>query len=341
MAESMNIQVIYTGGTIGMKHTTEGLVPDSHVSMWLDQQLAGTEFEGHVHMHQFDPLIDSSNATPSTWQRIIDAIRDCAQEATACVVLHGTDTLAYMASALSFALHDLPIPVIVTGSQLSLVEFGSDALCNVMGALQAAARPHLRGVFVFFGHHLYQGNRATKVSSWSFDAFDSPAVAPVAHMAAPWNWTPRYRVSSESNSYTTSPEPLPYMNHDVIVVHVTPGLTAQRLRALLTPLPHGLILRGYGTGNIPADEPGFVDVLADAADQGCVIIGSTQPYQARVDLGAYATGSALKRAHVVSGADATIEALYTKLLFLLSQNHTVEEIRKLMSIPLADELTVF
>lgn len=353
---SMDIHVIYTGGTIGMKHTAEGLAPESHVETWLDQQLAETEFEGHVHTYQLSPLIDSSNATPATWQLIIDAIREHAAEATAFVILHGTDTLAYTASALSFALQDLPVPVIMTGSQLPFTHDRSDALPNVIGALHAAAQPHLRGVFVFFGRHLYQGNRTTKVSSWSFDAFDSPAATPVAKIADSWTWTScnktNYAGSNQENCDPLSlndferslqqPEqlPLPYKNHDAIVLHITPGLTAKRLQAFLTPLPRGVILRGYGTGNIPADEPGFVDVLADAADQGCIIIASTQTPQARVDLSAYATGSALMRAGVISGEDATIETLYTKLIFLLSQERTTEEIRMLMGTPLANELTI-
>lgn len=354
----MDIHVIYTGGTIGMKHTAEGLVPESHVETWLDQQLAETEFEGHVHTHQLSPLIDSSNATPATWQLIIDTIREHAAQATAFVILHGTDTLAYTASALSFALQDLPIPVIMTGSQLPFTHDGSDALPNVIGALHAAAQPHLRGVFVFFGHHLYQGNRTTKFSSWSLDAFDSPAATPVAKIADSWTWTSynetNYPRSNRENCNSLSlnggekslqppeqfPLPLPYKNYDVIVLHITPGLTAKRLQALLTPLPRGVILRGYGTGNIPADEPGFVDVLADAAAQGCIIIASTQTLQARVDLSTYATGNALMRAGVISGEDATIEALCTKLIFLLSQKHTTEKIRILMGTPLANELTI-
>ncbi|MCI5826488.1 MAG: asparaginase [Arcanobacterium sp.] len=347
-----NIQVIYTGGTIGMHPSAAGLVPDSALGAWLKEQLAGTDFEECVRFTQLDPLIDSSNATPATWQQIVEAVRSACAEATAFVILHGTDTMAYTAAALSFALPDISAPIIVTGAQLPLTEFGSDALTNLMGALQAAVHPGLAGVYIFFGRHLLRGNRATKLSAWDFEAFGTPEVEPVAQMAGPWKWAeeaeegvrkaPAARTTAVCEHYNhlgLSLPAQPFAAHDVLVVHVVPGLTAQRLAALLDPLPKAVILRAYGTGNVPAEEPGFVEVLARASAQGCVVVASSQCVQPRTELHTYAAGHVLLGAGVVSGGDAVLEALYAKVIFLLSQGLTADRVRELIGIPLAGELT--
>lgn len=343
MNADVNIQVIYTGGTIGMRQTDAGLVPDSNVGAWVDKQLADTEFEGRVHVHQLNPLIDSSNATALTWQSIIDAVRARADNATGFVILHGTDTMAYTAAALSYALADLDVPIVVTGSQLPITHFGSDALSNLIGALQAAVRPNLRGVYIFFGTQLLRGNRSTKVSAWNVEAFASPSVPAVARSGGPWNWT----VGFDPNDAPLEPKKgapseaafRPYRQHDVVVIHVVPGMTANRLRAMLTPLPEAVILRGYGTGNIPAEEPDFVDVLREAADRGCLFVVTTQTQQALVNLDTYATGKVLNSIRAVSGGDATLEALYAKLQFLLSQGFDGEQVRYLVSRSIAGEMS--
>ena len=177
----MSVHITYTGGTIGMVDSPRGLVPGADLESWLADLLDGTDLGGQVTLTGLDPLIDSSNAAPGSWQQIIEDLRThhADRPAQGYVVLHGTDTMAYTSAALSYALADFDRPVVITGSQLPLGVVGSDAAPNVTGALRAATSRRAVGVSLFFGHHLLAGNRATKTSpgrpmSWSC----SPAIAP-------------------------------------------------------------------------------------------------------------------------------------------------------------------
>ena len=184
----MRLHVTYAGGTIGMVDSPEGLRPGADLQGWFGSQLEGIELASNITMSTLDPLIDSSEATPEDWQAIIDDINAHADEADAFLVLHGTDTMAYSAAALSYALASMGKPVVLTGSQYPLGVVGSDASANVTGALRAAISRHARGVMLFFGHKLLAGNRATKTSSWAFRGFESPSVSPMARTGAPWRW---------------------------------------------------------------------------------------------------------------------------------------------------------
>lgn len=317
----MRIHVTYTGGTIGMVDSPRGLVPGADPENRLDAALkeAGRSIGG-ISLTALSPLIDSSDATPESWQRIIDDLRAGASEADAFVVLHGTDTMAHTCAALSYALTDLGRPVVVTGSQLPLGAVGSDAAPNIAGALRAAASRRARGVGLFFGHRLLAGNRAVKASSWAFDAFDSPAVAPLARAGAGW------------------PDPRPYTRQDAVVIDLFPGITAARLEAMLTPRPDAVILRAFGVGNIPDGEPGLTDVLASAIGAGTAVVVISQCHQGGVRLGRYAAGDALARAGAVGGADMTPEAAYVKAVFLLSQGLRGSGLAAWMGRSIAGEL---
>ena len=194
----MRLHVTYAGGTIGMVDSPEGLRPGADLQGWFGSQLEGIELASNISMSTLDPLIDSSEATPEDWQAIIDDINAHAGEADAFLVLHGTDTMAYSAAALSYALANLGKPVVLTGSQYPLGVVGSDASANVTGALRAAISPHAQGVMLFFGHKLLAGNRATKTSSWAFRGFVALCVPhgshgrPVALVRAS---TSRYRLA--------------------------------------------------------------------------------------------------------------------------------------------------
>ena len=161
-----------------MVDSPEGLRPGADLQGWFGSQLEGIELASNITMSTLDPLIDSSEATPEDWQAIIDDINAHAETADAFLVLHGTDTMAYSAAALSYALASMGKPVVLTGSQYPLGVVGSDASANVTGALRAAISRHARGVMLFFGHKLLAGNRATKTSSWAFRGFESPSVSP-------------------------------------------------------------------------------------------------------------------------------------------------------------------
>lgn len=393
----MRIHVTYTGGTIGMIDSPSGLVPGADLKGWLYSLIAGTELEGRVSLTELEPLIDSSNATPESWQAIIDDLRAHREEADSFVVLHGTDTMSYSSAALSYALVGFDRPVVFTGAQYPLGDVGSDAAGNVAGALRAAASGRAKGVSLFFGHHLLAGNRVTKTSSWSFEGFASPSVPPLARTGAPWRWYatdevvsptagPEPAASGASGSGSSAsglspsgstasgtqasgatvsgakaslleaaqalptggrtPEgfdwrnPAPYARHDVVVLDLAPGISSSRLEALLTPRPEAVLLRAYGVGNVPAAEPGLAEVLERTIAAGVPVVVASQCHQAQVFLGHYEAGDAIARAGAVGAGDMTLEAVYSKIVFLLSQGLRGNDLATWIGRPIAGELTL-
>lgn len=329
----MRTHVLYTGGTLGMVETPRGLAPGADLAGWLERLLAGTEMAGTVELTSFDHLIDSSNATPEDWRAIVEDLWAHRDSADAFVVLHGTDTMAYTSAALSYALTGFGRPVVMTGAQYPLGVVGTDAAPNVTGALRAATSGKFGGVAVFFGHKLLAGPRVTKISSWSYQGFDSPAVPALALTGAPWQWTP------PAAPGTGWPEPAPYARHDVLVLDLVPGVTAARLAAALDPAPEAVILRAFGTGNVPSEEPGLTDVLADAISSGLPVAVASQCTQGEVLLGHYEAGYALAQAGAMSAHDMTLEALYAKLVFLLCQGLNGTRLAEAMDENIAGELT--
>jgi len=329
----MRVHITYTGGTLGMIDTPHGLAPGADVQGWLDRILTDTDLADATTLTTFDHLIDSSNATPEDWRRLVDDLWAHRDQADAFVVLHGTDTMAYTSSALSFALTHFGKPVVITGAQYPLGVVGSDAAPNVTGALRAAASGKFTGVAVFFGHKLLAGNRATKTSSWAFQGFESLSVTELARTGAPWQWLQRPPHGSGWR------HPAPYERHDIVVCDLAPGITATRLAAILDPAPEGVILRAYGVGNIPNEEPGLTDILHDTIHAGIPVVIASQCHQADVLLGHYEAGYALAQAGAISAGDMTLEATYTKLVFLLSQHLTPTDLAHWMTTNIAGELT--
>lgn len=331
----MRVHLTYAGGTIGMVSSPRGLVPGADLHGWLTGVLPGAGGQGdplEVTVTSLDPLIDSSNATPESWQAIIEDLRS-RTEAQAFVVLHGTDTMAYTTAALSYALTDLAAPVVVTGSQLPLGVVGSDAAGNVTGALCAATSGRLRGVGLFFGQRLLAGNRATKTSSWAFEGFTSPCAPPLATAGAPWMWA----TAPQPGEGWQGPEP--YRRHDVVVLDLAPGISTERLRSLLSPAPEAVVLRAFGVGNVPSAEPGLTDVLGSLVEAGTAVVVASQCQQAQVLLGHYEAGDALARLGAVDSADMTLEATYAKVQFLLSQGLRGQELASWVGRSIAGELS--
>lgn len=328
----MKVEILYTGGTLGMVDTPLGLAPGADLEGWLHRLLSGTELSRGVELVSFEHLIDSANSTPEDWQRIIDELCARRGEADAFVVLHGTDTMAYAASALSFALTGFGKPVVLTGAQYPLGVVGTDAAPNVTGALRAAMSGGSFGVAIFFGHKLLRGTRVTKTSSWAFQGFDSPSVPELARTGAPWQWT----ASGPQGCGWENPRP--YRRCDVPVLDLAPGITAARLAALLDPRPEAVVLRAFGVGNVPNEEPGLVEVVTETIAAGVPVVVASQCQQADVLLGHYEAGWGLAQAGAIGSADMTLEAVYAKLVFLLSQGLRADEISHWMGISIAGEV---
>ncbi|WP_258348898.1 asparaginase [Saccharopolyspora gregorii] len=318
----MNVLFLYTGGTIGMVGTPRGLEPGGDVeaeiaSLLRDRPDLTTGFA------RFEHLIDSSDATPEDWQRIVDRLRAHRDEHDAFVVLHGTDTLAHSAAAASYALAGFGKPVVFTGAQVPFGMPGSDAPDNVRGAVEAVADAAI-GRAVFFDGELIAGTRATKSSALDRHGFTSPHPAPAAERPAPDLGVPL----------------APYRRHDIAVVTAVPGMTAERFRHLTSPAPDAVLLRGYGLGVGPSGEPGFTRVIEDLNSGGTPVVVLSQSQRSRIDLERYAAGRALLDAGAIGAADMTFEAAYTKLCFLLSQDLPAADLPTWLHTDLAGELTL-
>lgn len=333
-----HVYVIYTGGTIGMVRTPEGYAPAPgylRERMAALPELQSAEMPTYT-LNEYTPLLDSSNMTPADWLRIAEDIAQHYREYDGFVVLHGTDTMAYTASALAFMLQGLRKPVILTGSQIPIAEIRSDAQANLITAMLLAAQHPIPEVCLYFGNRLLRGCRAVKIDAEGFNAFASPNCPPLATVG----------IHIEINrALLLPPAPLgPLQVQALAPVHVGalrlfPSIPAEIVRNILKPPLKGLVLETYGMGNGPTADPQFMDALQAATDRGVVIVNCTQCLTGSVNQQGYATGSALARRGVISGFDMTAEAALTKMFYLFSQDYALETIKTLMQISLRGELT--
>ncbi|WP_372871813.1 asparaginase [Shewanella sp.] len=331
-----SIYVAYTGGTIGMQKTANGFAP---VAGFLTQCVRSMPEFFHEDMpdfviHEYTPLIDSSNMTPSHWQMIADDIRDNYEKYDGFVILHGTDTMAYTASALSFMLQGLGKPVIVTGSQIPLAQLRSDGQTNLLNALYIAARYPVAEVCLFFNNKLFRGNRTTKAHADGFDAFASPNFPLLLEAGITIN----LKAGKIAKDITTELEVARISPQPVGVVTLYPGISTDIFVNMLQQPVKALILLTFGVGNAPQD-PALLATLKQADERGIVLVNLTQCFQGKVNMGGYATGNALARAGVISGGDMTVEACLAKLHYLLSKNMTNDEIKTAMQTALVGELS--
>lgn len=333
-----SVYIAHTGGTIGMKRTAYGYAP---VRGYLDEVIRGLpEFQQaempQVVVREFDALIDSSDMTPGEWWRIAQDIRDHHDRFDGFVILHGTDTMAYTASALSFMLEDLAKPVIVTGSQIPMCELRTDARDNLIGAVLIAGNYDIPEVCLYFHERLYRGNRSQKVDANHFHAFDSPNFPPLAEVG----------INIEVNRELLLPgpnKPLRVQRIDppmVGTLSLFPGIHAGIVESFLKPPLQGLILQTYGAGNAPSKDAALLRALKQADERGVIVVNCTQCYRGRVDMESYACGQVLKEHGVISGYDMTREAALTKLYYLFSLGLSREEIKQRMQQDLRGELTL-
>ncbi|EEY38079.1 asparaginase [Vibrio mimicus] len=333
-----HIYIAYTGGTIGMKKSDHGYVP---VAGFMEKQLASMPEFHRPEMplftiHEYDPLMDSSDMTPADWQIIADDIAANYDKYDGFVILHGTDTMAYTASALSFMFENLGKPVIVTGSQIPLADLRSDGQANLLNALHIAANYPINEVTLFFNNRLMRGNRSRKSHADGFSAFSSPNLPPLLEAGINIELSTNVKVDEKpSGDFKVNPiTPQP-----IGVITMYPGISHEVIRNTLLQPVNAMILLTFGVGNAPQN-PELLAQLKAASERGVIVVNLTQCLAGKVNMGGYATGCALADSGVISGYDMTPEAALAKLHYLLSQDLSYEEVKAKMQQVLRGEMTL-
>ena len=317
--------MIYTGGTIGMKQDLrDQTLKPFDFDQILDEVPELGKYALRIDSYTFDPLIDSSDVEPSLWQSLATLIRDRYDDYDGFVVLHGTDTMAYSASALSFMLENLSKPVVFTGSQLPIGVPRTDGKENLVSAVEIASakdpegHPLVPEVCIYFDSLLMRGNRSTKVSSEEFRAFRSPNCSPLAEAGI--NIKYNRKVIMKPALWSAPLQISTSLDTRVSILKVHPGITPQVMRHFLcSDAVRAVILETYGSGNAPSSQ-WFIDIVKEAAGMGKVLINVTQCLSGTVDMDLYATGKALEKAGVISGKDITTESALAKLFYLMGKS---------------------
>jgi L-asparaginase len=334
------ILVIYTGGTFGMMYNPEGvLIPFDFASIFEQLPILRNLFL-EISVVSFDPPIDSSNIDPSHWITIGRVIQDNYEDTDGFVVLHGTDTMAFTASALSFMLQGLNKPVIFTGAQLPISEPRSDARENLITALDIASakkdgKALVPEVCIYFDYELLRGNRSKKTESMQFDAFDSGNYPPLAKAGVKIDY-------NFSVIRATSEQKLQFkerLDMNVAILKLFPGLRQTVVKSLLAaPELKAVVLETYGSGNAPT-LPWLICELKDAIERGIIVLNISQCSGGRVIQGRYETSKALQNIGVISGIDMTTEAAVTKLMLLIGEYGSATA-KEMLGQELAGELTI-
>lgn len=337
-----NILLIYTGGTLGMDRSEDGSLVPFDFSKVVEKIPVIGEFNIKITVITFEEPVDSSNIDPDDWNKLTEIIIEEEQAHDGFVILHGTDTMAFTASALSYSLHGLNKPVILTGAQLPVSALRTDARENLITALEIASaknkdgKPIIPEVCIFFNHHLMRGNRSQKVQSSRFNAFRSENHPALAEAGIEIRYNKRFilpRVKRKSLS------PNVKWFRGVAVIRIFPGITIEAVELVLNNTTiKGVVLETFGAGNAMTSA-WFIDCIAKAVARNVVIINVSQCLGGEVKQGMYATSVLLQKAGVISGSDITMEAAITKLMFVLGQELSYKSTIKHMLVPICGELS--
>ncbi|MEH6564070.1 MAG: asparaginase [Halopseudomonas sp.] len=327
---SAAVLILYTGGTIGMTPTDQGLTPTPGLHGRIEQQFGASLAElPSFDLLELEPLIDSANITPAHWQRLAALLAEHWDNYQGFVILHGTDTMAYSAGALAFMLGACARNVLFTGAQIPLGLPGSDAADNLRNALLLAAGPRLPDVCLVFNNQLLRGSRIRKVSSKRFAAFDSPNEAPLGELGAAARLHHERLLSADSAS--RAPQLAAQLNFEpgaVALLTLHPCMPAALYDALLADNHcRAIVLLSYGAGNIPSRDQAFNAFLRRARARSKVLVNVSQCLDGGVSPGTYAASAALQEQGVLSGGDMTPEAAFCKLHWLIAGGRDQQALR--------------
>lgn len=339
-----SVLLIYTGGTIGMGSNPQtGALEPLDLKHMVAHMPELAAMETSIDTYQFTPPIDSSDMTPRLWSQLVRIISDRYRQYDGFVVLHGTDTMAYTASALSFMMENLTKPVVLTGSQLPIGQLRTDGKENLITSIEIAAARHQDGspfvpeVCIYFNGRLLRGNRSTKVNADGFDAFKSFNYPALGESGVNITYFEERILKPD---FTRPMMPHFALDANVIVFSLFPGLQEDLIRHVVdAPELRSIVMRSFGSGNAPR-QSWLAALLRRATERGITVVNVSQCMSGHVEMGRYGTGYQLKQAGVVSGGDSTVEAAVTKLMFLQGMFSDPHLVRSYMSRSIAGEITL-
>lgn len=342
MAKTPHILLIYSGGTIGMvKDYQTGALRVIDFDKLIKHVPEIDQLNCTIENISFEKPIDSSNMKPKNWVMIAEMIADNYERFDGFVVLHGSDTMSYTASAISFMLENLKKPVVFTGSQLPVGHLRTDAKENLITSIEIASMqnegvPVLMEVSLYFEYKLYRANRTTKVNAEHFNAFSSPNFPPLAESGVHLKFNRQLMLSPEHGKALSVRKKL---ERNIVILKIFPGITEQAIRSILNIEGlKGVLLESFGSGNAPTDE-WFINLLKETIEKGIPVVNITQCAGGSVIMGQYATSTELEKIGLINGKDLTTESGLTKLMVLLGDKIPKKDFKTVFETPLKGEMS--
>ena len=333
MRKSDSVLIIYTGGTIGMYKTNEGSLKPFDLDTLSMQIPELNNFDIDINSKTITHPIDSSNMCKEVWIQLVEIIEKEYNNYKGFVILHGSDTMAYTASALSFMLENLNKPIILTGAQLPIGVLRTDAKENIITSIEIASKGNIPEVCVYFEYRLMRGNRCTKANAEHFEAFKSPNFIYLAEAGLEIKYSPiKYDRTNKNLKVHTN------LCEDILILKLFPSMKKEFITKVLDMPYQGIILETFGAGNAPTTK-WFLRAIQTAIDNGKLILNVSQCLSGSVSQGLYETSSILAELGVISGKDMTTEAALTKMMYLLGTDYSLKETKQQLLISLRGELS--